>query len=723
MELASYSRLFSEPFRITEPEFIERVEAAKAIADSEALCRAFIDLAFARIHMGQASLALQPANDAIAIALLHGFEQLETEARLWHDAAIHFSNDRTTRTYFAELAKQLHVVGLRELIPIALILRAREIDRVDGPTASTAIVQHALSSLEDVADPYVLTFVNRLAGMLLQSHEQFQRSTELFETARSVAEHANLQSQLARTISAMGSAYVANLRPKDGLTELLIALDLYEKLEINDWYVAETNLNLSLLHELSHEHTDAIGYAIKSIELFEAVGDLEQTARAENVLGALYEKSGRTELALQTYLKSNERFKSLKSRHRLSTLPLANAVYILLICRPSLEALAMLHEAFDLATSIDSSEGQTQADAYLGSFFDTEGTELYNPEKAEGHLLHGYALGKERNKVSPLILEQLAQFYEHHKQFERALTYTKELYEHRDRMRDASTQRRIEQIEARRRLEEAHKRAEIEQLRNVELKAAQTRLVESEKMASLGQLTAGIAHEINNPVSYIVNSIGPLRRDLDEYESLGGRGPEAEELRAEIFGLLNAIETGAQRTAEIVKSLRTFSRLDESSLKNTDIIAGIESTLTILNSRIRGFIEIVKEYQDIPNIDCRPGEINQVIMNILSNAVDALEFTEHPVIRIRVNMQGPDTVTIMISDNGPGISTNVLSKVFEPFFTTKDVGKGTGLGLSISYGIIERHHGRIEVSNSSGAIFTITLPVRQPHTGEIASSV
>ena len=169
--------------------------------------------------------------------------------------------------------------------------------------------------------------------------------------------------------------------------------------------------------------------------------------------------------------------------------------------------------------------------------------------------------------------------------------------------------------------------------------------------------------------------------------------------------------------------MRTFSRLDEADLKNTDIIAGIESTLTILNSRIRGFIEIVKDYQDIPNIDCRPGEINQVIMNILSNAVDALEFTEQPCIRIRVSMHGLDSVTIVISDNGPGIPTPVLSKVFEPFFTTKDVGKGTGLGLSISYGIIERHHGRIEVSNSSGAIFTITLPVRQPHSGEIASSL
>ena len=109
-------------------------------------------------------------------------------------------------------------------------------------------------------------------------------------------------------------------------------------------------------------------------------------------------------------------------------------------------------------------------------------------------------------------------------------------------------------------------------------------------------------------------------------------------------------------------------------------------------------------------------------MNVLSNAVDALEFTEHPIIRIRVSMLGLDSVSITISDNGPGIPTTVLSKVFEPFFTTKDVGKGTGLGLSISYGIIERHHGGIEVNNNNGAVFTITLPVRQPHSGEIAGS-
>ncbi|MCX6141036.1 MAG: ATP-binding protein [Candidatus Kapabacteria bacterium] len=711
MEHVSYSQLFGEPFRITEPEFIARVESAKLQGDHAAACQANIDLAFARIHMGSASAALTPALEALAIARAHSLTDLEVMASLWHDAAIHFSNDRTSSTAFEKTAMAMREQGQTNYVPYALILRAREIDRVDGKDGSSEMIERALVALQDTDDPHVRVIVSRLAGMLLRSHEQYSRATTLFEEARSAAEHAGLLSQLARTISAMGSAYVADMRPKEGLTELLIALDLYERLEMQDWYVADTNLNLAFLHELAHDPRHAIDYAQRSMELFEAVGDLEEAARAENVLGALYEKCGEVDRALASYQSSNQRFIAIGSRHQLSSLPLANAANLLLDQGRSDEALGMLDEALRRAIINGSSRGQSQAYAYLGAFYDREDSDLYNPQIAEERLLRGYQLDIDKSMVSPLILEHLAKYYEHHKDFERALRFTKELYEYRNRSRDETAQRRIEQLEARRRLEEAYKRAEIEQLRNVELKAAQTLLVESEKMASLGQLTAGIAHEINNPVNFIASSIGPLRRDLVEYEALGGKGADAEELRTEIFELLNGIETGARRTSDIVKSLRTFSRLDEGSIKEADLVVGIESTLTLLGGRIKGHFEIVRDYQEIPLVECRPGEINQVIMNILTNAMDALEFTEHPMISIGVRSAGPDGVQITIADNGTGIPEPLLSKLFDPFVTTKDVGKGTGLGLSISYGIIERHRGKIDVKNHGGAVFTITLPV------------
>lgn len=716
MEIASYRRLFSAPFRITEPEFQEAVESARTTQDRRAECRALIDLAFARIHMGAAASATGPATLAITIARDNGWRDLELEGQLWHDASIHFSNDHSSPTAFDVLAEHLADAGLDQYIPIALILRARERDRTEGREAADAMIDRALNAVRSVDDPYVKAFVYRLAGMLLRMHDKFTTAITLLEEARAVAENSGLLSQLARTLSAIGAAYVADQRPKEGLTELLRALDLYEQLEINDWYVAEVNLNIAILHDLGMDDEQGIRYAMKAIELYVAAADLTEAARAENVLGVLYEKSGELDLALKTYLSADGRFRQLKSRHRLSSLPLANAANILVLRKQFSEALKMLDEALDRAITNGSAQGQSQANAYLGAFFDLEESPLYDPRRAEEHLLRGYQIERERNSTSPLLLEQLAKYYEHHNDYERALRYTKELYDFRERVRDETAQRRITQLEARRRIEEAHKLAEIEHLRNVELKAAQTQLVESEKMASLGQLTAGIAHEINNPVTFIASSIGPLRRDLQEYEALGGQGPGAEELRTEIRSLLDSIEMGARRTSEIVKSLRVFSRLDEGAIKNVDLVTGIESTLTLLNSRIRGRVEIIRDFAPIPEVECRAGQINQVFMNLLSNALDEIEKLDHPVIKISVGPVDATHVRVTIADNGPGIPEHIRSRIFEPFFTTKDVGKGTGLGLSISYGIIERHGGKINVSNDNGAVFTITLPIDQPQT-------
>ena len=263
------------------------------------------------------------------------------------------------------------------------------------------------------------------------------------------------------------------------------------------------------------------------------------------------------------------------------------------------------------------------------------------------------------------------------------------------------------------------------------LKKTQSQLIDSEKMASLGQLTAGVAHEINNPINFVSGNVTPLKRDIDdilkilnEYEriikekQLTDQFQSIEDLKEEvdylflireIDNLIKGINEGAKRTTEIVKGLRNFSRLDENESKSADIHEGIDSALLILKNRLKQNIEVVKDYGNIPGVLCFPGQLNQVFMNILNNAIQAIN--GEGKIRIKTSMEG-SFVRISIKDSGKGMTPEVQKRIFEPFFTTKDVGKGTGLGLSISYGIIEKHNGKISVKSEigKGTEFIIKLP-------------
>ncbi len=276
------------------------------------------------------------------------------------------------------------------------------------------------------------------------------------------------------------------------------------------------------------------------------------------------------------------------------------------------------------------------------------------------------------------------------------------------------------------------------------LQNTQTQLVNQEKMASLGQLTAGIAHEINNPINFVSSNITPLKRDikdiLEVIEAYRAKGQaefsestqthlknleedlEFDYLLKEIDQLLKGMEDGAKRTVEIVRGLRLFSRVDEQDVKKVDIHDGINSTLILLNSAMGGNIQVIRNYGDIPMVECLAGKINQVFMNIMTNAIHALldspQKPASPTLQITTDRVG-DYVRIQIEDNGPGMPEAVKQRIFEPFFTTKVVGKGTGLGLSIVYTIIENHKGALEVRSSEGkgTNFIITLPILQNYAG------
>ncbi|MBK9273282.1 MAG: GHKL domain-containing protein [Flavobacteriales bacterium] len=273
---------------------------------------------------------------------------------------------------------------------------------------------------------------------------------------------------------------------------------------------------------------------------------------------------------------------------------------------------------------------------------------------------------------------------------------------------------------------------------NDHLKRTQSQLVNAEKMASLGQLTAGIAHEINNPVNFITSNIPPLRRDLADVLEVLNRYRTLEPDQAastlaalrereaeldidgsihELGDILRSIEEGAGRTAEIVRGLRNFSRLDEDDLKLADLNEGLQSTLTVLANQLKDHADLHLELGELPAVECHPGKLNQVFMNILNNAIQAIasrKDLQRGTITVRSAVVG-DAVRISIADDGPGMTETVMAKIFEPFFTTKEVGEGTGLGLSIAYSIVEKHGGRITVESlpGAGATFHVTLPKRQ----------
>jgi two-component system, NtrC family, sensor kinase len=280
---------------------------------------------------------------------------------------------------------------------------------------------------------------------------------------------------------------------------------------------------------------------------------------------------------------------------------------------------------------------------------------------------------------------------------------------------------------------------------NIHLELRQTRikLIQEEKMASLGQLVAGVAHEINNPINFIHGNLSPIQRYADDlmrllqcYEEQVPAPPrqivaiketiDFDFLKQDLPKLLRSMRVGTDRITEIIQSLRIFSRLDEAACKTVNLHEGIDSTLMILNSRIKGngdrpSIRLIKDYGNIPLVSCYAGQVNQVFMNLLVNAIDVLEESydsnsrQEPQIRIQTELTADHTaVLICIADNGKGIPPDIQSRIFDQFFTTKAVGKGTGLGLAISHEIITKKHGGQLICQSivgEGTEFRILLPL------------
>ena len=302
------------------------------------------------------------------------------------------------------------------------------------------------------------------------------------------------------------------------------------------------------------------------------------------------------------------------------------------------------------------------------------------------------------------------------------------------------TQKQLTQREAR----EAAEAASIAQKEKAEqqilinrLEEAHNQLLQSEKMASIGQLAAGVAHEINNPIGFVNSNLGALQnyvRDLlklivayeerdaeltaDSRSALHALKDEVDlaYLRDDIGTLLSESLGGLQRIKRIVQDLKDFSHIGDTTMQWANLEEGLESTLNVVWNELKYKTEVVKEYGKIPEIECIPSQLNQVFMNLLVNAGQAIK--EHGTITLRTRQEN-DTVCVEVSDTGSGIPHDIINRIFDPFFTTKPVGKGTGLGLSISHGIINKHNGQIEVASEpgKGSTFRIILPIQQKDPG------
>ncbi|NES95352.1 MAG: PAS domain S-box protein [Desertifilum sp. SIO1I2] len=365
---------------------------------------------------------------------------------------------------------------------------------------------------------------------------------------------------------------------------------------------------------------------------------------------------------------------------------------------------------------------------------------------------------------NPLGIVGISRDISDRKRAEQALRHYQETLEERVKQRTSdltkANRKLVAEIVERQQIEKALRQSEAREREKAthletalhDLQRTQAKLVQSEKMSSLGQLVAGIAHEINNPVNFIYGNItytGQYVQDLfklvELYQDCYAQShPEIvahieaidlEFVQEDLPRILESMRVGAERIREIVLSLRNFSRVDESQMKSVDIHEGLESTLLILQNRLkskpnRPAINVVKTYSPLPKVECYPGQLNQVFMNVLCNAIDALEAklesaeavpansSDSPTITISTEVRASDWVTISIADNGIGMSEQTLNQLFNLFFTTKPVGKGTGLGLPISYQIIvERHQGYLHCQSQigQGTEFIIEIPLKQNH--------
>ena len=624
-------------------------------------------------------------------------------------------------------------------------------------------------------------------GNVFTNRGEFERAIDWYERARAISAelddsyHVTLQDHnLAELYRSLGDL--------DRAHELYTAVvDVSREHGFNDREALASN-GLSALHAARGDFASALSLLQRSLELFEAIGNRSGVAMCLSNLGVLSAAVQNHETSLQyaqracaIYRETGNQLLLARSLSNLASALVSTGQFVaghesfteMLDIAKAIGATPLLAQAYDglgrssfkqaqfadalahhlsaleIFERLDQRSGVASSCLAVGRSL----RELGESARANDALQRALSIASELD-LKPVLAkahDEIARICEAAGNPADALVHLREHIRIRDEMMSNETKRQIEGIEATRKLELAHRDAEIERLRNVELaealreleeahrdlKSTQSQLIHAEKMASLGQLTAGIAHEINNPINFIRASASPLRRDVAEIraalehilqslpDELRERAQatlserEIDELNDEVDRLLHGIEDGETRTADIVKGLRTFSRLDEDELKLVDLHEGIDSTISLLRSKIGDRITVDRDYGDLPAVECYPGQINQVFMNLLTNAIDSIDEVGRVTVKT-MRDGGAEVVSVSVSDTGCGIDEAIRDRIFEPFFTTKPVGSGQGLGLAIAHGIVSKHGGTLTLESEVGAGTTATL--RLPLRMEARSS-
>jgi two-component system, NtrC family, sensor kinase len=623
---------------------------------------------------------------------------------------------------------------------------------------------------------YEKAIVNYKMGDYQPALANFTKALKFYQSVDDQAWVANIKNEIGNV----------NLFQSDYSKALKLYLDaLRIREDLNDLEkIAQTLNNIGLVYMYQENLDEALNYLKRSLELKQKFGDKKTIARSHNNVGLIYELKGEQDKALESYFFALKLLNPETDKATITTIEnnigliyngMGEYEKALLYLKRSLKAKEKMGEKMDIAQSL-TSIGKTyrqKADLQQAVAYGSKGLKM------------AYEINSKKEIQE--AAENLYITYEQFGDYKNALKYHIISENYRDSLKNEAQSKEIGRLEAKyafdkQKAEEEKLRLEnekIEELKqarqriiilfgfvllcilfvaaifyvkslgkknevitqqNQELEAilntlqiAHTKLTQSEKMASLGVLTAGVAHEINNPVNFVFNGIENIKVNyndfiqvINKYEEILKKSAsevdlkEIEKIKKEFYydeiieeipQTIDIVKDGATRISEIVKGLRNFSRLDESTKKEVDIHEGINSSIVLLKNKMKYKIELVKKYDtNSQPVCCYPGQINQVFLNLLDNSIGAIE--KKGTITISTAFKD-SKVFIKIKDTGRGIPEKIKNKVFDPFFTTKDVGKGMGLGLSISHGIIENHGGKLnfESEEGKGTVFVIELPI------------
>jgi signal transduction histidine kinase len=628
----------------------------------------------------------------------------------------------------------------------------------------------SLEIFQKIGDKAGESNLNSNIGAVYFNYGDYPQALEHYLESMRIAEQIEDNQRIAIVLNNIGAIYEDQknyLRSRDNY---LRALQISTAINFKPM-IGTSLVNLGTSYLLLEKIDSALYYFEESIPALEGEGYQEKVAHAYVEMGKAYSNKGNYSKAFEFKRKALEKARVVNARLEIAEANNGLGDYYRIIKQPE-EAIVHYSRARDIAGESGfeielkvAYEGLSRSYAALKDFSSAYDYQLlltatkdslFNTEtvKKIGNLQNLYENEKNQAQIALLTKDKALQNAElERQQVEKnalivglvlivviafILFRVGQIRHKANRLleqRNEEIRQQKEEIET--------QRDNLEQTYN-HLKNTQDQLIQSEKMASLGQLTAGVAHEINNPINFVSGGIDSLQANFmdiievaTQYFSLKEgednslkirklnqlkQQLEIDELIEESHQLFRSIRNGANRTTEIVKSLRNFTRLDESVLKEADLQEGLDSTLVILANQTKGRIEVIKNYENPGPVQCYPGQLNQVFMNILTNAIQAIEDTgkiwvsttkteKHAVIRIR--------------DSGKGMPEDVKKKIFEPFYTTKDVGVGTGLGLSITYGIIEKHKGKIEVESKPGVgtefILKIPLDLQESAASEKVS--